>query len=462
MWSLFMADALAQAVCVEGSCPSQLSLQIQAVTPAGGYALVQGSGLGSGRLASGPCRGSTGLSGPTLLERGRADYNGRAVSFAEPTAACGTGYLSVLDMTTCTFSTPVALVGSSSCGGATWGVRPGDFYDFDVADSGATVEIFGDGAAMRATCTGADGVEVASGVWLGQDGVETFAAVSVSDVSERAIVVWRSLWHGSAERLRYAYLDETCTPIVTDALIDENAYFEFFDVALDDAGSGVLALNEGETKLYWISADGALTGPQSAFDLGDEYGVHVALDRDGTGGIVAAQEHSGDGIWYRRFSGRGRFIEPGPVWVEDVSYHYWYDGFTVGMNDDGAFLVTWRSSDRAIEALTFAPDGSDAGYFLAITPDFSGALSDFPYDSFRRRHQEVAIRGSNFIIGEAYDLVAGSGRKIRYYELAPDASVVSQSATTQSVPEGLTLRVDGMGNAYVRGPGGLYDLGQFP
>ncbi len=345
MWSLFMAEALAQAVCVEGSCPAQLSLQIQAVTPAGRYALVQGSGLGSGRLASGPCRGSTGLSGPTLLERGRADYNGRAVSFAEPTAACGTGYLSVLDMTTCTFSTPVALVGSSSCGGATWGVRPGDFYDFDVADSGATVEIFGDGAAMRATCTGADGVEVASGVWLGQDGVETFAAVSVSDVSERAIVVWRSLWHGSAERLRYAYLDETCTPIVTDALIDENAYFEFFDVALDDAGSGVLALNEGETKLYWISADGSLAGPQSAFDLGDEYGVHVALDRDGTGGIVAAQEHSGDGIWYRRFSGRGRFIEPGPVWVEDVSYHYWYDGFTVGMNDDGR---SWSRGGRRI------------------------------------------------------------------------------------------------------------------
>jgi hypothetical protein len=132
------------------------------------------------------------------------------------------------------------------------------------------------------------------------------------------------------------------------------------------------------------------------------------------------------------------------------------------MNDEREWVLLWRSDGDQIEARFFDSMSSPVAWVRRTTPDFEGWAGGHCYDSFRTRHQEIPLRGSNFIIGEVYNWIAGTNLSVRHWEYTPSGVLVEQGRTSLSLPEGLTVRMDGEGNAYVRDGDGLYDLGYWP
>lgn len=458
MLSLLFATAFAVDVCVEGACPGPLAVQASGLPARANFTVMTSASAGSGVVLGGPCAGTvTGLSSPAVAATGRADAEGVGAVFPNVSAgACG--LVQVLDLTTCDVS-PVTAAGGD-CGGATWGVIPTTYEDFDVADDGFTVAVGYAGGDVTLDCFNPDGSAMVSNLAVGTYGSYPMSAVYVSDVSNHVLVTWRD-YDPALETLRYAYLDETCTPLVVDGELLAGAYFEFHEAAMDDDGNAVVAVSDGETWVTWLDDTGDVVHTEVAFDIGASYGTHVALERDGQFGIVGAQIHSGDGIYVRRFEGPGAWVEPAPVRIP-VGYHYWYDGFTLGMNDEREWVLLWRSDGDQIEARFFDSLSAPVAWVRRPTLDFEGWAGGHSYDSFRTRHQEIPLRGSNFILGEVYNWIAGTNVSVRHWEYTPGGVLVEQSRTSLSLPEGLTVRMDGEGNAYVRDGSGLYDLGYWP
>jgi hypothetical protein len=127
-----------------------------------------------------------------------------------------------------------------------------------------------------------------------------------------------------------------------------------------------------------------------------------------------------------------------------AGYHYWYDGFTVGMNDNGQFAFLWVSGISTIEMAFYSADGDRVTHVVRGMPDYGG------WDVFRRRHSEIPLHGDNFIFGEVYNYSFGAGTTVNHFEYTPEGDLVSVDSTTHSVNEGLTIRTDGWGNAVVR------------
>jgi hypothetical protein len=179
--------------------------------------------------------------------------------------------------------------------------------------------------------------------------------------SQKVLTTWYDRNGGDANhRLAYTLLDDKCQPIVENktAIAVANGYFEFHDGAIDAVGNAVVAVSpNGATRVNWIDASGVAKVQQDAFNINALYGTHVAMNQATGEGILVAQIHSGNGIHYRRFNANGTWKDPAAVPIP-VNYHYWYDGFTVGMNDKGEFAVLWRSDGTVLDMRFFNPDGS--------------------------------------------------------------------------------------------------------
>jgi hypothetical protein len=237
---------------------------------------------------------------------------------------------------------------------------------------------------------------------------------------------------------------------------------EFHDAAIDAKGNAVVSVSPSATYINWIDAAGVAKVQQQAFNINAVYGTHVALNQATGEGIVGAQVHSGNGIYYRRFKADGTWKDGAAVQVP-VNYHYWYDGFTLGMNDKSEFVALWRSGGTTLDLRFFAADGSVVTSVQRNTIDFEGWNGGHCYDSFRRRHQEIPLRGDNFVLGEVYNWITPQqNRTTKHFEYTPGGKFVVEDSTKYNLDEGLTIRVDQKGFSYLRDAQGVHILKDYP
>ena len=335
---------------------------------------------------------------------------------------------------------------------------PGSLNDFDVADDGRMARTWvSDGNAYIDCYDGSGGV-IAEGVLAGTNARNWAGPIAVWNRPGNRLLV---VWYTEDAHNKYQMFDGSCRAVggVGTAFAPGN---EWFDAAVADDGSAVIVNTiSGVTKVARLNSSGGLTRTDDAFDDAD-YGTHVALDPDSGAGIVSSQTHSGDGIYYRRWNAGDSWMEGDSVRMATGNYHYWYDGHTVGMNDTGDFVFLWRSDGDQIDMAFYNSGGARVANVNRATPDFEGWDGGHCYDSFRRRHQEIPLRGSNFILGEVYNWIAGGGQTVEHWEYTPGGGHVRTGSTDISVGEGLTIRLDGAGDAYVHDERGVYGLGYYP
>lgn len=342
--------------------------------------------------------------------------------------------------------------------------------DYYVAADGALVVVRGDAGSLKVTCWNGDGTvrrpEFVAGSYDAGQGLGAKPEIHIAREAQKVLVTWFDAGGDSANhRIAYSLLDNTCQPVVTaeTAIALPDAYFEFHNAAIDAAGNSVITVSPNQTLITFVDADGLAGAQQEAFDIDAVYGNHVALNQATGEGIVAAQKHSGNGIYYRRFKAGGAgWIDAGPVQLS-VNYHYWYDGFTVGMNDESEFVFLWRSDGTALDMRFFAADGTSVADVQRTTMDFEGWDGGHCYDSFRRRHQEIPVRGEDFVLGEVYNWITPQpNRVVQHFAYTPLGELVGEGETDVNLDEGLQIRVDGLGRSFLRGPSGIVVRAAYP
>ena len=215
------------------------------------------------------------------------------------------------------------------------------------------------------------------------------------------------------------------------------SYGEFFDLVVDDNGNFVVAANDYSTTfISWYNAAGTLIQSQSFANSG--YGTHLALNRTtGAGIIVCHNSHSGDVLYYRRWDSGLNWIDPSLVHVP-AGYIYWYDGGTVGMNDNGEFAIEWRYDQTTMKYATYNSSGT-----MVSGPTTFSSKSGY-YDPYRYRHNQVQIDGNNFILGETSDVTGN----LAYFQYTPAGTLVNSYTTTYMRTDAMTHRFDGLGRSF--------------
>lgn len=348
-------------------------------------------------------------------------------------------------------------------------VFPKAIDDYDVAGDGALVIVRHEGTQVLATCFNGDRsvrrAEFVAGTYDPNQQLGPYPEIHIARQAQKVLVTWFDRAGAPANhRVAYSLLDDKCQPIVTakTAIAVPDGYFEFHNAAIDAAGNSAVSVSPNATYVNFVDAAGAAKGQQQAFNINAVYGTHVAVNQASGGGILAAQQHSGNGIYYRRFKPDGTWVDGAAVQLP-VNYHYWYDGFTVGMNDQSAFVFLWRSGGTTLDMRFFKPDGSLAKNVQRMTIDFEGWNGGHCYDSFRLRHQEIPLRGDDFVLGEVYNWITPQqNRTVHHFQYTPAGDVVVEDSTQINLQEGLTIRVDQLGATYLRGPGGITILADYP
>ncbi|MBL9107325.1 MAG: hypothetical protein JNL82_40925 [Myxococcales bacterium] len=346
---------------------------------------------------------------------------------------------------------------------------PKPIDDYDVAADGALVVTRAETGQVFVTCYNGDRSvrrpEFVAGAYQYTDFVRAYPEVHIARDTQQVLVTWYDQNGGDPNhRIAYSYLDDACQPIATSqtAITQPGAYMEFHTAAIDALGHAVVTVSPSATLINRIDDNGVAAAQSEAFNINALYGTHVALNQAAGNGIVAAQIHSGNGIYYRRFDSDGGWQDPGPVMMP-VNYHYWYDGFTLGMNDSSEFVLLWRSDGTALDMRFHAADGAVLADASRVTIDFEGWDGGHCYDSFRRRHQEVPLRGDNFILGEVYNWITpAQNRVVHHFERTPEGAELALDQTEHNLDEGLTIRLDELGFAYLRDSQGIHIVANYP
>ena len=342
---------------------------------------------------------------------------------------------------------------------------PGPLYDFDTADDGALVlSRHSNNGEVFVTCYNADlsvrKAEFQVGGYDLEPAPGPGPTVNIARESQKVIVSWHDPAGANIPpRMEYVYLDNQCEVITpeTPAVQGVN-YMEYHSTAIDAVGNAVIAVSREYTQITFIDSDGVITSQQTAFTLnGTAYGTHVAMNQATGEGVVSAQPHSGGALYYRRFNADGTWKDPGAVAVP-INYHYWYDGHTVGMNDAGQFVLLWRSSSSLVDARVFDSDGSTLANLQRPTPNFEGGSA---YDSYRRRHNEIQLRGDNFVMGETYRSKPAN-LDIMHFEYTPDGTLITEGSTDISVAMVLAIRVTPNGRTYLHDGQTVYVTSNYP
>jgi len=348
-------------------------------------------------------------------------------------------------------------------------IPPEPIEDYDVAGDGALVLVRSEGGSVHVTCYNGDRTirraEFPAGAYDPQNQIPAHPVINIARDTQKVLVTWFDRNGGEANhRLAYSLLDAECQPIVENktAIAVASAYMEFHDAAIDAQGNAAVSVSPDATYINWIDAAGVAKVQQQAFDINAVYGTHVALNQATGEGIVAAQVHSGNGIHYRRFNADNSWKDNGAIQVP-VNYHYWYDGFTLGMNDKSEFVVLWRAGGTTLDMRFFAANGTVNANVQRNTIDFEGWNGGHCYDSFRRRHQEIPLRGDNFVLGEVYNWITPQENRItHHFEYSPAGNFITEDSTTHNLDEGLTIRVDQKGFSYLRDNQGIHILKNYP
>ena len=73
------------------------------------------------------------------------------------------------------------------------------------------------------------------------------------------------------------------------------------------------------------------------------------------------------------------------------------------------------------------------------------------------------MRGDNFVLGEVYNWITPqNNRTTQHFEYTATGTLISEDSTNYNLDEGLTIRVDQKGFAYLRDNQGIHILKGYP
>jgi hypothetical protein len=199
-----------------------------------------------------------------------------------------------------------------------------------------------------------------------------------------------------------------------------------YSVAMDGNGTFGVAYRgaEKELKILFFDKDGKKLG-ELEVEKSDKpkcprgsYGMHLSMNASGAG-VISCQKHQSDAVHYRRFSDTRAFLDTELVAVKgSVKNSSWTRSHTVGINDQGAFVIQWQSRAQGENLATFyAKDGSEKVSDLAVSPYVGRG-----YDGFRQVHQQIQTLDGDFVLR---DTVTSDKDMPTWYRYSSDGTLVS-------------------------------------
>ena len=134
-------------------------------------------------------------------------------------------------------------------------------------------------------------------------------------------------------------------------------------------------------------------------------------------GIVAAQGHATDPIFYRSFHFDSGWIDSSWRVVSGTTggHSSWYESFTIGIADDGsAWAIQWQ--DAKDEAMKFSM--YEFGGACSPCAQDLGATSPY-YDAFRDRHVKLEVVAGTFLLRPSPEAAGAAGAAFALYGVDP-------------------------------------------
>ena len=326
--------------------------------------------------------------------------------------------------------------------------------DFDVAYDGRMTAVGREGSTVVAQCFRADrqamggkftvlsapAGAVVEHVHMGMAGQVGYWGVFVRH--QTVAGDWGS------RRGAFRMYDGQCQP-VTDAFIvqDDQAFDEARDMDVDEKGNAFLAWMGTNKKMYLaiVAPDGSWKLAPRHFDTcGYNYGLQLAVQPNGSRGVVTCQGHDGNPIWFWLFDSAGDFSKSG-VQVQGAPPSSWYISHEVGMNAAGQFVVLWAANGvQQFKANFHDESGTLTGQGVA-----GSTVSGSCYDPFRNDNTKIQSPGGDFILPYVLpqDGPCHQGKHHGFHRMSPTGESVT-AGTSAFLTH--TLVVDNFGNTYVR------------
>jgi hypothetical protein len=190
--------------------------------------------------------------------------------------------------------------------------------------------------------------------------------------------------------------DGSCNPMndpymfQADEVLDEGR-----DIDLDTTGHAHLTWLGKDKKMYLLimNPDGtAKVGPKQFATCPYNFSTHIAVQPDGTRGVITCQGHASNPIWFWLYDANGN-ITKAKVQVTGPPPSSWYDSHEVGMNSAGSFVVLWADSSNSLfHASSYDLNGTFVKKLEV------GATNGNCFDPFRERNTKIQTPNGDFIL----------------------------------------------------------------
>jgi len=191
--------------------------------------------------------------------------------------------------------------------------------------------------------------------------------------------------------------DGFCNPVndpymlQADEVLDEPR-----DIDMAETGHVHLTWMGKKKKMYLLvmNPDGTVKlGPHQFDTCSNNYGMHLAVQPDGSRGVITCQGHSSDPVWFWLYDGEGNFTKQKQQ-VTGPPPSSWYDSHEVGMNSAGSFVVLWAPADaKVFRASAYDLNGNFVKQ-VEVGPTGSGSC----FDPFRSRNVKIQTPNGDFIL----------------------------------------------------------------
>jgi hypothetical protein len=326
--------------------------------------------------------------------------------------------------------------------------------DFDVAYDGRLVAVGREGSKIVGQCYRADrqphggkftiyeapaGANVET-VYVGVSGTTGYWAILARH--QTVAGDWSS--RRGAARL----YNGNCEPVTAGFLVDaDETMDEPRAIDMDENGNAYFVWMGKDKKMFLMimGPDGQAKKPATNFaNCTHNYGLQMAVQNNGSRGVVTCQGHAGDAVRFWLFDGAGDVYKANVV-VEDTPPSSWYMSHNVGMDAAGRFVVVWATSSGNAKFFARAYDENGTTKGIAEV----GATASSCFDPFRNNNAKIPSVGGEFLV--PYVLAQdGPCHQSNFHGLTKvnTSGVANGSSTSQHLSH--TLVLDNFQNTYVR------------
>jgi hypothetical protein len=251
-----------------------------------------------------------------------------------------------------------------------------------------------------------------------------------------------------SRKFTFRLYDSQCQPVTAPTLISpDDVADEPRDMDVDEQGNAYLGWMGKDKKMYLavVAPNGSYKVPPKQFDTCNfNFGMELAVQPNGSQGVVTCQGHAGDPIWFWLFDSNGIFTKS-KIQVPGAPPSSWYISHEVGMNAAGQFVVVWAaSSPSQFRASFFDAAGNNVAQAVLV-----GLTSGSCYDPYRESNTKIQSPGGDFVLPYVRPQdgsCSGAGHH-GFHRFSPTGGSVKSGDSTYLMH---TLAMDNFGSTYVR------------